>query len=160
VETKDELTSPQHAEVSVEASLSKIIVALLIDILVVLALSVSACSAVYKSIYGASDYAVLICMAAVVLASWVYGFLCFSGHTFGTLVAGTRIIKVKNGAAPGFWGGGWMMFFRTVVICLSPFIFIVALFDSGFDALPSSPIHFSIDKKVSAESAADVAASQ
>lgn len=158
MDTKNKLTSPKHAA-SVEASLSKIVLALLIDILVVVALSVPLCSAVYESSYGTSEYAVLICMAAIVLASWAYGFICFSGHTLGTLIAGTRIIKVKNDAAPGFWGGGWMMFFRTVVICLSPLMILAAFFDGGMDSLSPSPIHFSIDKKASAEGAS-VAVSQ
>lgn len=162
MDTKNELTSPKHA-VPVEASLSKVTLALLLDTLVVVAVSIPLCSAIYESSYGASEYVVAICMAAVVLTSWVYGFFCFNGHTLGTLVAGTRIVKMKNDEAPGFWGGGWMMFFRTIFICLSPFIFIVALLDgdsSAFDMFPSSQIHFSIDKKASAGIATNATASQ
>ncbi|MDO5744539.1 MAG: RDD family protein, partial [Micrococcaceae bacterium] len=75
---------------------------------------------VMASPYGTQPQAFAGAALVIVLTAWVYGFICFSGHTLGTLLCGTRIMKVRDGSAPGMLRAGWVMFVRTVIWVVCP----------------------------------------
>jgi hypothetical protein len=76
---------------------------------------------------------------------WIYGFFCAGGNSLGTLVAGTRLVKLKDGSAPGFWRNGWLMFLRTVLFPLQP---VNAILDALNGSTPAArrKHHVSVDK--------------
>lgn len=85
---------------------------------------------------------------ALVLLSWVYGLCCASGSIIGTLIVGTRIVRLKKAKAPGFWRGGWIMFYRIVLFITAP-VLIAAGFLNGFNNTGDMQriLHGSIDKR-------------
>ncbi|GAA1881270.1 hypothetical protein GCM10009715_29490 [Paeniglutamicibacter psychrophenolicus] len=91
-----------------------------IDALIVLAAGAVQYAIVVNSVFGTPAQAVASAILVAVATAWVYGFICFSGHTIGTLLCGTRIVKLRDGSAPGMLRGGWVMFVRTVVWVACP----------------------------------------
>lgn len=79
------------------------------------------------------------------LFPWIYGFCCAGGNTLGTLVAGTRLVKLKDGTAPGFWRNGWLMFLRTVLFPLVPLNALLDALNGGAEPTERTH-HVSIDK--------------
>ncbi|MDO5743737.1 MAG: hypothetical protein Q4P23_04650, partial [Micrococcaceae bacterium] len=65
------------------------------------------------------------------LFAWFYGMCCPRGYTLGTLLAGTRIVRLRNGKAPGPWRGGWVMFYRIVLAVTAPFFIFFGMFDGS-----------------------------
>lgn len=91
-----------------------------IDALIVLAAGAVQYAVVVNSVFGTPTQAVASAILVAVATAWVYGFICFSGHTIGTLLCGTRIVKLRDGSAPGMLRGGWVMFVRTVIWVVCP----------------------------------------
>lgn len=84
------------------------------------------------------------------LAPWMLGFLCFMGYTPGTLICGTRLVRMSNGRAPGFWRGGWLMFQRTVLVPLSIFWLLAGVLNGSTSSDEGDWIrrfHVSIDPR-------------
>lgn len=77
---------------------------------------------------------------------WLYGFFCIGGNTLGTLVAGTRLVKLRDGSAPGFWRNGWLMFLRVVLFVLMPINALLGALNGDSSAMePERKHHVSID---------------
>lgn len=80
--------------------------------------------------------------------SWIYGFCCASGNSIGTLFVGTRIVRLRNAKAPGFWRGGWIMFYRIILFWAPPVLIVCGYFggmSNEGDMLRA--LHVSIDKR-------------
>ncbi|RAX48392.1 hypothetical protein DQ353_15030 [Arthrobacter sp. AQ5-05] len=73
-----------------------------------------------SSTCGTPAKAVASAILVAVATAWVYGFICFSAHTIGTLLCGTRIVRLRDGSAPGMLRGGRAMIVRTVVWVACP----------------------------------------
>lgn len=129
----------------VRASDGKLMGAWCLDFAVVIALSAACALVVLASNSGAA--AIVAGIACWVAASWVYGFCCANGNTLGTLAAGTRLVKLRDGSAPGFWRSGWLMFLRTVLFPGWLVAIIFALLGAGDPNVASKRnFHLSIDK--------------
>lgn len=66
---------------------------------------------------------------AAALAAWpvgsvAYGFACSYRRTLGQTAAGTRTLRMANGAVPGFWRSAWVMLVRLIFF---PFIYVVII---------------------------------
>lgn len=117
-----------------------------LDFAVVILLS-GACAMVVLASNGGTA-AVVAGIACWVAASWIYGFCCANGHTLGTLAAGTRLVKRRDGSGPGFWRSGWLMFLRTVLFPGWLVVIIFALLGAGDPNVASKRnFHVSIDKQ-------------
>jgi hypothetical protein len=88
----------------------RILVTWLMDLILVGTLAAVLCS-------GAATTADFVgfMVFLILLLPWVYGFCRAGGNSVGTLLVGTQIIRLRNAKAPGFWRGGWMMFYRIVL---------------------------------------------
>lgn len=127
----------------VQPQLWRILLAWLIDLLVV------ACVAALPSSGAASpaDFAGIMSFLLVPL-SWVYGFCCASGNSIGTLLVGTRIVRLGNAKAPGFWRGGWIMFYRVILFWAPPVLIAAGqLGGMGQEGDMLRVAHVSIDKR-------------
>ena len=127
----------------VQPRLGRILAAWLIDLIFVGLVAAVLCSGAASAVdfFGFMAF-------ALVLLSWVYGFCCASGNCIGTLILGTRIVRLKNAKAPGFWRGGWIMFYRIVLFITAP-VLIVAGYLNGFNNTGDMQriLHGSIDKR-------------
>lgn len=56
--------------------------------------------------YGSVGAGIFIGMVVWLLFPWAYGFCCLGGNTLGTLLAGTKLVKLSDGFNPGFWRNG------------------------------------------------------
>ncbi|ALO65657.1 hypothetical protein AS189_03065 [Arthrobacter alpinus] len=129
----------------VRASDGKLIGAWALDFAVVIALALVVALAVGKN--GAAT-AIVAGVGAWIASSWIYGFLCLRGHTLGTLAAGTQLVKLRDGSAPGFWRSGWLMFLRTVLFPGWLIVILFAILGAGDpDVASKSTYHASIDKQ-------------
>lgn len=128
----------------VRAKDSRIIAAWAVDFALVLVpvLAVATSSAQDTGSIGAGIFLGIVVWFIV---PWIYGFCCAGGNTLGTLIAGTRLVKLRDGAKPGFWRNGWLMFLRTVLFPLIP---LNALLDAinGGGSETVRKHHVSIDK--------------
>lgn len=80
--------------------------------------------------------------------SWFYGMCCANGYTLGTLLVGTRIVRLKNASAPGLWRGGWIMFYRIVLAWSAPFMLFFGMFNGTTEAGDMlRAFHVSIDTR-------------
>lgn len=66
---------------------------------------------------------------AAALVAWpagaiVYGFACSYRRSLGQAAAGTRTLRIDNGAVPGFWRSAWVMLVRLIFF---PFIYVVVI---------------------------------
>ncbi len=91
-----------------------------IDAVLVLGAGLVQYLTVMASPYGTQPQALAGAALVIVVTAWLYGFICFAGHTLGTLLCGTRIVKVRDGTAPGMLRAGWVMFVRTVIWVVCP----------------------------------------
>lgn len=135
-----------------KAADGRVLIACLVDFLLVWFTSVVLCTSMYERFSGDAPKVAMLGMAIVLGVPSVYGLLCFSGHTIGTLIAGTRIVKIKDGSAPGLWSVT-MMLARTVFIPFAPLFFIISLFsESGTSSSDwdFEQWHTSVDKKLTA----------
>lgn len=130
----------------VRAGDGKLIGAWALDFAVVILLS-GACALVVLAKNGGTA-AIMAGIACWVVVSWVYGFCCANGYTLGTLAAGTRLVKLRDGRAPGFWRSGWLMFLRTALFPAWLVVIIFALLGAGDPNVASKrDFHVSIDKQ-------------
>lgn len=121
----------------------RIIAAWAVDFVIVLIPAVAvAASAIPSAGVGAG---IAVGVLVWLLFPWFYGFCCAGGNTIGTLLAGTRLVKLRDGSSPGFWRNGWLMFLRTVLFLFVP---LNALLDAmnGSDTPTERRHHVSIDK--------------
>lgn len=123
----------------------QIVAAWAIDMVIVLlpVIAVGASAAKGSDSIGAGIFLGIVMW---LLFPWFYGFCCAGGNTIGTLIAGTRLVKLRDGSGPGFWRNGWLMFLRTVLFPLVP---LNALLDAlnGGGSESQRKHHVSIDKK-------------
>lgn len=103
----------------VRAKDRRIIGAWAVDMFVVL-LPVTAIAAASAKGSGSIGAGIFLGIVVWVLFPWLYGFCCAGGNTLGSLLFGTRLVKLRDGSAPGFWRNGWLMFLRTVLFPLMP----------------------------------------
>lgn len=123
---------------------SRIIAAWTVDTVVVVAVATLLAVATARASYDPGA-GVLIGILVVLFFPWVYGFFCIRGNTLGTLIAGTQLVKLRDGTGPGFWRSAWLMFLRTV---LFPFVPLNALLNAmnGDTGPVNRTHHVSIDK--------------
>lgn len=95
-------------------------IAAAIDAVLVLGVGVVQYLTVMASPYGTQPQAFAGAALVIVVTAWLYGFITFAGHTLGTMLCGTRIVKVRDGSAPGMLRAGWVMFVRTVIWVVCP----------------------------------------
>lgn len=128
----------------VRASDGRIVAAWAVDFVIVLLPAVLVATSAAKD-SGSVGAGVAVGVLVWLLFPWIYGFFCAGGNTLGTLLAGTRLAKLKDGTAPGFWRNGWLMFLRTVLFPLQP---VNAILDAlnGSTAQASRKHHVSVDK--------------
>lgn len=82
------------------------------------------------------------------LFAWFSGMCCPRGYTLGTLLAGTRIVRFRNGKAPGPWRGGWVMFYRIVLAVTAPFFIFFGMLDGSSTSRDMMrAFHVSIDMR-------------
>ncbi len=102
---------------------------------------------VMGSIFGTQQQGLVSAILVSAVVAWGYGFLCFSGNTLGTLACGTRMVKLRDGSAPGMWRGGWLMFVRTIVWVLCPIAPPLASVNANDKNVPGARrFHISIRK--------------
>jgi hypothetical protein len=128
----------------VRAKDGKIVLAWAVDMAVVLLVAAVAGTGLGKS-SASVGAGVTVGILVWFLFPWAYGFCCVGGNTLGTLIAGTRLLKLRDGSGPGFWRSGWLMFLRTVLFLLMP---LNAVLDAmnGMDTDSRRKYHVSIDK--------------
>ena len=128
----------------------RMVLALLIDFLVVAGLVVALCLAAAPWHSHSPVRTGVLVGSCALLLPWFLGFLCFTGHTPGTLVAGTRLVRLADGTAPGVWRGGWLMFQRTILNLFHPAPIALALRGdgaaSGFPPMDRE-FHVGIDRR-------------
>lgn len=142
----------------VEPPLERILGALAIDSAINLGATYAAWNLMPQGFYPDGRIATWATVATFLIFPWLYGFLCFEGNSFGTMIARTKIVKFEDGTAPGALRAGWSMFFRStswVIIPLGIVSCIFALFTGdmhNFDPSGSfSQYHQSIDPKATRE---------
>lgn len=117
---------------------SRIVAAWAVDFVFVLVVSLTVGAAMGKASYN-PDSGILMGVLSWFFFPWLYGFFCVGGNTLGTLLAGTRLVKLRDGSAPGFWRNGWLMFLRVV---LFPFVPLNALLNAmNGDTSPTTRKH-------------------
>ena len=140
-----ERTAPFHnGSRGVRARDAKIIGAWAVDMVAVLipVVGIAASAAMGSGSIGAG---IFLGVLVWLLFPWIYGFCCAGGNTLGTLLAGTRLVKLKDGTAPGFWRNGWLMFLRTVLFPLVPLNALLDAVNGGAEPTQRKH-HVSIDK--------------
>lgn len=121
----------------------RIALAWLIDLLVVVSIAALPSSGATST----ADFMGILLFMLVPLA-WIYGFCCASGHSVGTLLVGTRIVRLSNAKAPGFWRGGWIMFYRIILFWAPPLLIVVGFFGGmSHEGDMLRVLHASIDKR-------------
>lgn len=128
----------------VRARDSRIVGAWAIDMAIVLlpVIGVAASAAQGSGSVGAGIFVGILIW---LLFPWLYGAFCAGGNTLGTLLAGTRLVKLRDGSAPGFWRNGWLMFLRTVLFPLVPLNAVLDAINGGGPEAERKH-HVSIDK--------------
>lgn len=122
----------------------RIIAAWAVDMVVVLGVSALVAVPIAKDSANI-DAGVLMGIVMWLFFPWIYGFFCLSGNTLGTLAAGTKLVKLRDGSAPGFWRSGWLMFLRTVLFFLVPINSLLNAMNGDTDPVVRKH-HVSIDK--------------
>lgn len=128
----------------VRARDGRIIAAWAIDMVVVFGLATFLGVAMARASYN-TDSGVLMGILVLLFFPWIHGFFCIGGNTLGTLIAGTRLVKLRDGTAPGFWRSGWLMFLRTVLFLLVPLNALLNAMNGDTDPV-NRKHHVSIDK--------------
>lgn len=72
--------------------------------------------------------------------AFLYGLTTCYRRSVGQRIAGTRTLRIDNGAVPGFWRAGWMMVLRVVIF---PVIFGFCLLGGGTFGVKDR--HISVD---------------
>ncbi len=122
----------------------RIIAAWAVDMVVVLGVSALVAVPMAKASYSV-DVGVFMGIVMWLFFPWVYGFVCMSGNTLGTLIAGTRLVKLRDGSAPGFWHSGWLMCLRTLLFLFVPLNSLLNAMNGNTDPVLRKH-HVSIDK--------------
>ncbi|GAB3122459.1 hypothetical protein GCM10027056_12760 [Glaciibacter psychrotolerans] len=91
------------------------------------------------------DVGVFVGIVMVLFFPWLYGFFCVGGNSLGTLIAGTRLVKLRDGSGPGMWRSGWLMFLRTVLFYFVPLNSLLSALNGSTDPVVRTH-HVSIDK--------------
>lgn len=79
-------------------------------------------------------------LAAWPAVAFLYGLTASYRRSLGQRVAGTRTLRIDNGAVPGFWRAGWMMVLRVIVF---PAIFAFCFLGGGTFGVKDR--HISVD---------------
>ncbi|WP_425863933.1 RDD family protein [Arthrobacter sp. TWP1-1] len=128
----------------VRATDRRIVAAWAVDLLVVLVPVIAVAASATKG-SGSIGAGIFVGITVWLLFPWFYGFCCAGGNTLGTLLAGTRLVKLRDGSAPGFWRNGWLMFLRTVLFPLMPLNAVLNSIN-GVGSETERKHHVSIDK--------------
>ncbi|GAA4366275.1 RDD family protein [Paeniglutamicibacter cryotolerans] len=124
-----------------------ITLAWLVDTLIVFGIAVALLGAASSSQAVGNDEAWLLLALTGLSVPWLLGFLCFSGYTPGSLICGTRLVRIGNGRAPGFWRGGWLMFQRTIMVPLAALWMVSVAINGSFDTGWIRRFHVSINPR-------------
>lgn len=79
-------------------------------------------------------------LAAWPAVAFTYGLTASYRRSLGQRIAGTRTLRIDNGAVPGFWRAGWMMVLRVLLL---PAVFVFCL--CGGSTFGIKDRHLSID---------------
>ncbi|MBW4718177.1 RDD family protein [Saccharothrix obliqua] len=133
----------QNGAYYVEAGRGAVFLAWLVDLFLVFGLSVGAAVAYYNTSYDAAGASVVF-LASLIAVPLLYGWCYANGRGLGALLAGTRLVRAKDGSRIGLAKGGWAMLVRTLG-CLV--LLIGALSGAGADG---GEIRVSIDDRADA----------
>ncbi|CCH29638.1 hypothetical protein ABZ816_15180 [Actinosynnema sp. NPDC047251] len=126
----------------VEATWGAVILAWLVDFLLVTAIAIGAAAAYYTAAPAYADPAVgaaVIGAAGLVVVPLLYGWFYGGGRGLGALLAGTRLVRIKDGSRVGLAKAGWAMLLRTLGFV------IIALGALGGDSTDANQVRVSID---------------
>lgn len=79
-------------------------------------------------------------LAALPAAAFLYGLTASYRRSLGQRIAGTRTLRIDNGAVPSFWRAGWMMVLRVILL---PAAFAFCLLGGGTFGIKDR--HVSVD---------------
>lgn len=123
----------------VAARLRRTFLAWFVDFFFVVAISVGVGAAVYNSSKAADPAkpAVFTSLITLLVFPWLYGWFFRNGRALGGWLAGTRLVRIKDGQRIGWTKAGWAMFIRVFFL---PFMILTLLEDFDFH-----PVRTSID---------------
>jgi hypothetical protein len=75
--------------------------------------------------------AIIAALAVWPVGALLYGFACTSRRTIGQVAAGIRTVSLSDGEMPDFWGSGFEMVTRTVVLPFAIAFIILASMEGG-----------------------------
>ncbi|MET4144157.1 hypothetical protein [Arthrobacter sp. UYCo732] len=79
-------------------------------------------------------------LAAWPAVAFLYGLTASYRRSLGQRIAGTRTLRIDNGAVPGFWRSGWMMVLRVLLL---PVVFVYHM--CGGSTFGITDRHISVD---------------
>ncbi len=126
----------------VEPGWAAVIWAWLVDFVLVTSIAVGVGVAYYVSATDTPDAgagASVIILALLVVVPLLYGWFYGNGRGLGALMAGTRLVRMKDGGRIGLWKAGWAMLIRTLGFV------IIVLGALGGSATDASEVRVSID---------------
>lgn len=123
----------------VSATWRRTFLAWFIDFLSVIMASVGVGAAIYNSSDAPepTKLTVVTSFITVLISPWFYGWFFRNGRALGGWVAGTRLVRIKDGQRIGWTKAGWAMFIRVFFL---PFMILTLLEDFDFH-----PVRISID---------------
>ncbi len=124
------LKTYKNGTLYVEATWSSTLVAWLVDGVLVngTAIGLGVLYFVSSSVPNKDAGAVVIAFTLIFVLPLLYGWFYGNGRGVGALLAGTRLVRVKDGSRVGLRKAGWAMLIRTLLL---PLTFLAALSGSN-----------------------------